>query len=153
MGADGKGFFDNDEAMDWLAGWEEADEGEGTPDNPGRIAFVIGALAAAVEHKGYLDVDIGECALAAAEAVAAAGGKPGESFNNKNEPQPSIRALAAWARSPHAKLLDQPEVRELARQAIDRSLGDDSEVAALWDESDEAGVWRKGVSELRARLA
>jgi hypothetical protein len=150
MGAWGTGIFDNDEAMDWLAGWEEAVEGEGDADEPGRIAFVIGALAVVVEHKGYLDIDAGECALAAAEAVAAAGGKPGPALSGKVDE--SVLALAKWAKGPSAKILNQPEVRALAIQAIERSLGAESEIAELWAESEEADQWRASVDDLRTRL-
>ncbi|MDP1661101.1 MAG: DUF4259 domain-containing protein [Phycisphaerales bacterium] len=150
MGAWGTGIFENDEAMDWLAGWEEAIEGEGTADEPGRIAFVIGALAVVVEHKGYLDIDAGECALAAAEAVAAAGGKPGAGLAGGEEQ--SLKELAAWAKGPGAKILNQPEVRALAVEAIDRSLAGESELTELWAESADADVWRAGVSDLRTRL-
>lgn len=150
MGAWGTGIFENDEAMDWLAGWEEAAEGEGTADEPGRIAFVIGALAVVVEYKGYLDIDAGECALAAAEVVAAAGGKPGASLTGS---EPPLKALAAWAKGPGAKILNQPEVRTLAVEAIDRSLAEESELAELWTESDEAEAWRAGVTDLRKRLS
>lgn len=150
MGAWGTGIFDNDEAMDWLAGWEEAPEGEGDADEPGRIAFVIGALAVVVEHKGYLDIDAGECALAAAEAVAAAGGRPGAALSGKVDE--SVLALAKWAKGPGAKILNQPEVRALAVQAIDRSLAGESEIVELWSESESAEAWRTGVDDLRSRL-
>lgn len=151
MGAWGTGIFDNDEAMDWLAGWEEAAEGEGDADEPGRIAFVIGALAVVVEHKGYLDIDAGECALAAAEAVAAAGSRPGVALSGNADE--SVLALAKWAKGPGAKILNQPEVRMLAVQAIDRLLGVESEIVELWAESEVTEQWAAGVDDLRKRLS
>ncbi len=153
MGAWGTGIFENDEAMDWLAGWDEAAEGEGDADEPGRLAFVIGALAVAVEHKGYLDADIGECALAAAETVAITNGKPSSTLALLKDPEDPIVQLKKWASTRHADILRQKEVRDLALQAIDRSLGKDSEVAELWADSEEDGAtWLAGIKDLQARL-
>jgi len=152
MGAWGTGIFDNDDALDWVLGWEEADEGEGTADEPGRISFVIGAMAVAVEHKGYLDVDAGGCALAAAEVVAAACGKPGAGMKPAPGADGSLVKLAAWARGAGAKVLNDPDVRALARQAVDRATGPESEIAELWDESEDAVAWRAVADDLRKRL-
>ena len=153
MGAWGTGIFENDDALDWLLGWETADEGEGTADDPGRIAFVIGAMAVAVDHKGYLEVDAGSVALAAAEVVAAASGKTGPAMKKGPDADGALVELASWTRGPHAKLLNDPEVRTLARQAVDRAIGKDSEVAELWDESEEGAQWRAVAAELRNRLS
>lgn len=152
MGAWGCGIFDNDDAMDWLIGWETADEGEGTTDEPGRIAFVIGAMALAVDHKGYLDSDTGAAALAAAEVVAVAGGKPSAAIKKGTDEDGSLTALAAWARSPQASLLKDPQTRSLARQAVDRALAQDSEIAELWDDTEHGTEWRAIAADLRARL-
>ncbi|HZW07711.1 MAG TPA: DUF4259 domain-containing protein [Phycisphaerales bacterium] len=153
MGAWGTGIFENDDALDWVLGWQEAGEGEGTADEPGRISFVIGAMAVAVDHKGYLDVDAGGCALAAAEVVAAACGKPSPAMKPGPEADEALAELAAWVRTPHAKVLNDPDVRALARQAVDRACGPESEAAELWDESEHAAAWRAAVDDLRSRLA
>lgn len=150
MGAWGTGSFENDDALDWLAEWSDAKEGPGDEDEPGRFAYVIGALAVAVDEKGYLDSDAGACALAAAEAVAAANGKPDPSLK-KNDGD--VAALVTWARSKHADDLRNPQAKQLALQAVDRVLADESELAELWSESEEAENWRKAVDGLRARLA
>lgn len=154
MGAWGTGIFDNDEAMDWLAGWEEAAEGEGDADEPGRIAFVIGALAVAVEHKGYLDADIGECALAAAETVATASGRSSSALTQRKDPEDPVLQLIKWAKTKHADPLRQKDLRDLALQAIQRTLSNDSEIAELWADSEEdGGTWLTGIKDLQARLS
>jgi len=153
MGAWGTGSFENDDALDWVIGWETASEGEGTENDPGRIAFVIGAMAVAVDHKGYLEVDGGSAALAAAEVVAAANGKPSAAMKPGPEADKALTELASWARGQHARLLNDPEVRALARQAVTRTTGKDSEIAELWDESEQSAEWRAAAEDLGKRLA
>ncbi|MFT3684407.1 MAG: DUF4259 domain-containing protein [Phycisphaerales bacterium] len=152
MGAWGTGIFDNDDAMDWVIGWETAPEGEGTTSDPGKLNFVIGALAAAADAKDYLDSDAGAAALAAAEIVAAASGKPARSFVKGKDADESLTELAAWSRSVNARPLNDSKARELACQAIDRVLGPDSELAELWDDSEHSTEWRAIADELRKRL-
>ena len=64
MGAWGHGSFQNDSAMDWL------DELPGSDR-----AMVREALERVVGASGYVEVDDGSAALAAAELIAAAHGK------------------------------------------------------------------------------
>lgn len=153
MGAWGSGVFDNDEAMDWCGDWADAPEGEGTDDEPGRLAFIIGAMAVALEEEEFIDIDTAECALAAAEAVAAAVGKPCAAIKSAVADDESLFTLKKWAASKHAETLRTAKVRELARQAVAAAASDRSEAAELWSESDNHAAWRQGIDDLLTRLA
>jgi len=91
----------------------------------------------------YLEVPEGAPAIAAAEVVAAAAGRP-PARDSYNE-----RALD-WA-AENAEL-GSPEMRALAQRAVLRVGADESEFPQLWiDEADEA-TWVKGLAGLRTRL-
>lgn len=149
MGAWGTGIFENDDALDWLCEWQDADDGVGDEDEPGKFAYVIGALAVAVDTKGYMEVDTGGCALAAAESVAAANGKIGPEMK---KPEGALAELLAWSKGRQADDLRTTQARRLAMDAVDRVLAENSELAELWSESEDSESWRGRVADLRARL-
>lgn len=66
MGSWGSGLFQNDSAADLVFVLE----------HPADLELIINALRAVDDHKGYLDVDFGDAALAAAEIVTALCGQP-----------------------------------------------------------------------------
>lgn len=133
MGAWGTGIFDNDTACDW------AHELEGQRD----LRVIERTLDAVLDGDDAPDADIGEEALAAAEALARLQGHWGvrNSYTER---------MDAWVEAagltPPAALVDK------AHAAIDRILGTDSELAELWGESDEFDGWKAAVAELRGRL-
>ena len=130
MGAWGAGSFENDDAMDWIGGLAP-----GSGVNDVRAALVPVTLAD--DH--YVEAPDCSIAIAAAEAVAAARGRP----------MPSLpEEVSAWAKT-ETKLA--PELVELARAAVDR-IARKSELKDLWDESDSADAWRARISDLRKRL-
>lgn len=131
MGAWDVGFFENDDAMDWLALLEE----EGA-------SAIEAAFAAALDGPPeYLERDVGASALAAAAVVAALRGRPGSGLPREAGVWVATHAGAATA-----------QVAERARRALDRAADPErSEVAELWrDSGDDA--WLRAVADLRSRL-
>ena len=129
MGAWGPGSFDNDDAMDWVGGL--------TPDSGD--AALRPALTAVAEGHGYVEGPDCSIAIAAAEAVAAARGKPAATLPPE---------VAAWLQSgPHIAR----DLVDVARKAI-RRVVTDSELKDLWEESESAEQWREAMSDLESRL-
>ncbi|MBK8994957.1 MAG: DUF4259 domain-containing protein [Myxococcales bacterium] len=135
MGAWDVGTFDNDTACDW------AFELHGIED----LSVVRHAIEAVlVTGSDYLDADHACEALAACEVIARLKGKWGEQ-NAHTE------ALDKWVRT--HPLTPAPELVQHALEAIDRIVGQPSELRELWDESPDAAKWHAAVAELRARVA
>ena len=129
MGAWGTGAFENDTALDWV--WELEDGG---------IIAIESALDDAVRASDLsapTDVE----ALAAAEVVAAATGRPLPGLSD------DIATLVA-----HVAPSVTAEHIARARTAVERVL-DASELAELWAETDDADEWRGLVEDLLQRLA
>lgn len=132
MGAWDAGPFDNDDAMDWVAELEA----EGMPAAGGAIQAV---LDHAVDE--YLEAPVASQALAAAEVVAALRGQPAPEL-----PEDVQGWLAEHPGDPGDELV------AAARAAVARVLRQ-SELAELWEESEEAGTWRAATEDLRRRLS
>ena len=128
MGEWGVGPFDNDDAADWIDKLEEAPA----------ISTVRRALDIATMR--YVEVREASVAVAAAQIVAAALGHPGPALPTR---------AAAWVKEHSTIVTDQDQT--LAIAAVDRVLGDYSELRALWAESPDAG-WNDQMQELRHRL-
>ncbi|HET9849918.1 MAG TPA: DUF4259 domain-containing protein [Candidatus Dormibacteraeota bacterium] len=126
--------FDNDEANDWAYGLEDADD----------LAPVQAALAG-VDTAGAddLDADAATEALAACEVLARLRGRPGykNAYTEKVDDW-----VASHPIDPDAHVIEQ------AGRAIDRILGDNSELRELWDDSGDAEEWRAAVADLRNRV-
>ncbi|MEM8977268.1 MAG: DUF4259 domain-containing protein [Pseudomonadota bacterium] len=131
MGAWGLKSFDNDDAMDWVAEFEEA----------GAEAIKT-TLDAALNDIDELEAPEACEALAAAEIVAAT--KTGDQSNL------SEHALTALAK--YAGEVATPENLVLAKGAIGR-IKSNSELRDLWQDTDEFDAWIKDVEALEARLA
>ena len=125
MGAFGTSPFDDDGAMDWLAGFAE---------RPTLLA-VRRALA------GFPRRTEGEVFLAAAEVLAALRGWPRE------DAPPDV---VDWAEKQRRKGADLQAALDEARRGWAALPG--CELAALWAESPEQAAWLASVDELRARL-
>lgn len=132
MGAWGDGTFQNDAALDWLSGVESRG-----------IEAVRDALtrAATTPADGYLDVDDGASALAAAALVAAASG-----HGNERLPE---RALGWLDRIASELATDD---LALARRAVDRVVAPNSELAALWADHGPESGWHQRARALRSKL-
>ncbi|MBL8616038.1 MAG: DUF4259 domain-containing protein [Deltaproteobacteria bacterium] len=129
MGAWGTGSFENDDALDFLAGLEEEQD----------LEVVEDAIDAVIDVD-YVDSDAASAAVAAVEVVAAMLGKAAPRLPKE---------IAAWARSqgaPEAELVDA------AKKALDVVLNK-SELRNLWDDSEDADRWAEVIKGLAARLS
>lgn len=132
MGAWDAGSFGNDDAMDWLAEFEEK------PMDAIRTAI---AVVIESDENDYLDAPDCCIALAAVECVAAALGKPPKDF-----PDEAAETLAARPITPDLNLLKH------ARRTVEQILGKNSELKELWDESENPDEWYQVINDLKARL-
>jgi hypothetical protein len=133
VGAWATDSFGNDEALDWLR--DLIDEHD--------IYFIHNTLEIIVEFPPSEQPDSWDCccALAAAEMVAAAHGKPGDSL-----PSEAKEWLDAY------DFEADEEAVVLAQKAVDR-IERDSELRELWDDSAEKAGWYASLADLKARLA
>jgi hypothetical protein len=131
LGAWGALAFDTDEANDWAYDLEDATD----------LSIVAKAFAE-VERGGYLESGTGSEALAACEVLARLKGKPGytNAYTEKVD-----KWFAAHRISP------PPELVSRGNAAIDRVLGDESELRELWADAGEED-WLAAVADLRSRL-
>jgi len=131
MGAWGYNSFENDDAHDWLA-----DLVDGKVITP-----IEDALDAVLDDQDdYLEVDVSNSAIAASEIVAALSGRA-----SKSVPKPVVD----WIRS---KPKPKASLRNKARRALVRILGDNSELKDLWNESPDFAKWKASVKNLEKRL-
>ena len=136
MGAWGAGTLENDTAMDFLGAL--ALDGSADDDE---IA-VRAALTAPGEQEGYLDADLANDALAAAEVVAAAAGRPVATTDESTRTY--LETVATRS----------PGLAQLAGAALlvlELVTSEESELRELWEEADPA-EWLAAVDDLRARL-
>jgi hypothetical protein len=130
MGAWGSGPFDNDDAADLLT------ELAGM-DAVGRARRVQTAL---ILPDGYLEVDSGSMAIAAAALVAASNGM---SLDGPVEAQELIRS---------GTIPSDDRVRAHARTALSRVNTDDSEWRELWAESESLAEVAGMLTNIRLSL-
>jgi uncharacterized protein DUF4259 len=129
MGAWGTGSFENDDARDWIGDLAES----------AGLSAVDSALDVVATSARYLEAPECCAALAAAEVVAALGGRPGATVPEevstfaRGHPRPSP-ALVATAKTANHKIMQQ------------------SELLDLWRDSDEFESWRAEVADLQHRL-
>lgn len=90
----------------------------------------------------FLAAEEGWRALAAAELLAAA-----LSGETEGLPDPAVRG---WVGS--ANLTELEPLHEVARAALERVLGPDSELPELWAEREDAEAWEAEVERLRDAL-
>ena len=134
MGAWGTGVFDNDTACDWAYGLEEQSD----------LALIERTLDTVLAAAGeYLDASDAEEALAAIETIARLQGHWGV----RNSYTANVDA---WVEK--AKLQPPPALVRKAHAAIDRILGEDSEILELWDDSELLDEWKQEVDALRLRV-
>lgn len=127
-GAWGEGPFDNDDAQDWLA---ECSRGDAS----------VSQAIETVLRPGYLEIDVGSAAVAAAEVVAIANGKGTAATHAGAAPclakshAADVRALAPRARQALARVSD-PKFSELAQSWADG----------------KANRWAEHITQLAMRL-
>jgi hypothetical protein len=147
MGAWGTDAFENDTALDFVAIMEEAPDGEGTRAAPGKDALIVMTLMRAADEDDGQDSEAAAEGLAAAEVLAALMGKPSPLMM---DPEGPAEALVAWTRNGVTNLRN-PKNAVLALKAIERAKT--SELADLWDESEQGAEWLAAVEDLKARLS
>jgi hypothetical protein len=126
MGAWGPREFDNDAANDWL------DEIRDTDD---LVDACRDALQGALDED-YLDADPASAAIAAAAVVAAI-------HDGNRGSVPDVVRITGFA-------VDS-SMRRLALRAIAAASATDSELASLWEDTDDAD-WRATLQALVKRL-
>lgn len=136
MGAWGRGAFENDGALDFLAAFAA----EGVP----RLISAFTLLP-----PDYIEVDQGEAVVAGAEIVAAAWGRPGPDLPE------DARQLALGSAS---LIRAVPGLPQLALKALARVVIDGSELHDLWaeygeiDQAEELDAWLADMADLQFRL-
>lgn len=129
-GAWGADSFSNDDALDWLNRCIESKDSK----------VVASALNTAI-HSNSLEASDGAAAVAAAEVVAAAAGKPGK---------PLPKELDDWLK--HQPKQELAKFAPVARKALVRVKDARvSELAQLWQESSDR-QWDSTIAELEKRL-
>jgi hypothetical protein len=132
-GAWGFGTFENDDALDWLSDLEST---SGTQ--------LLEAAVRQVDTKAnYVEAPTCSVALAAAEVIAAANGRPAQKL------PPEVAAWIKRVRSPmNASLLME------ARLAVEKCRGPkNSELRELWQKSKDEKAWLDDTAGLLERLA
>ncbi|MRW82594.1 DUF4259 domain-containing protein [Pseudoduganella sp. FT26W] len=127
--------FGNDYAQDWAEDLHET----------GNLDAVEDTLNTALDTPGELDAPFAAEALVAIEVLARLQGKGGP----RSEDSASVDEWVA-ARKPKAK--PRADLADKAARALERILSEESELRALWEESEHYEAWRASVEDLRARL-
>ncbi len=131
MGTWGVGSFENDAAADWTVDLEESED----------LSLIESAFQKSTA--AYLEGPDGEEIIAAAETVLALSGSSAASVPAE---------VQAWV-SNH-RHLPLAAVKAAPISALDRVLGEDSELLELWSEAEEEyAQWRANLERLRESLA
>jgi hypothetical protein len=132
MGAWGTGPFDNDDAADFATSLDHLQ-----PEL--RVGAIRDALTDAAEQTGYLDRDVGGAAVAAAALVAAQGDKglPIDCIHGPKQLIPEVPG----------------DLRPIAGLALQRVLGECSELNELWLDSPDGEAWLHMVAQLTEALS
>lgn len=130
MGAEGSKTFENDDASDWLSGFES----DGAPSVQAALNAVL-----ELDANDYVQATEAACAIAAAEVVAAA--KDGDVSRLPEEYRDAIRE--------HGEEIE--EFGKPAQRALNRVLRN-SELKDLWEEQGELEAWQDDLREIIERL-
>jgi len=133
MGAWAEDTFGNDTACDWVGTFL---------DDPG-LPAAKSAIEAVLQADDYLDSDEACDCLAACEVLARLQGRWGVRNAYSEE-------LDKWI---EANPTPVPEnLKASADSAIERILGEDSELPELWDEGGRNEAWHRAIDDLRQRI-
>lgn len=134
MGTWDIGFFDNDMACDW----------ENEINSKTSLKYIEDALTPVVNNKEeFLDIDLANRALAAAEAIAIILGK--DSINSSY-----TEHLDKWAKDYDKEI--PKELLKLAINAIDKVLASNSELKQFWKIRAEHDDWLDIIEKLKDKL-
>ena len=134
MGAWSVDPFGNDDAADWAYELEEA-------DSLSPIEEAIDAVLSSGED--YLEAPQACVAIAAIEVLARLAGRSGEKTSH-------TEAVDNWVAS--VQLKPPVELIDKAQAALARILAENSELAELWQDSDDHDAWQASMDDLQARV-
>lgn len=130
MGVQGPKSFQNEVALEWVSELAEYTD----------LAGAVGAIDAVMADKAdYLDADVCQEGVAAAEVVAAAAGKPAA------ELPAEVKTWIGGKPKPDAALV----AKTLEAMA---AIREKSELHEFWEDSDDLAGWTAAMDELKARL-
>jgi hypothetical protein len=131
-GAWGYGSFENDDALDWVLELERASGPQ----------FLQTTLQHVDTGTKYVEAPTCAIALAAAEVIAAAIGRPPKALPSE---------VAAWIKRVRPTM--SPMLLAAARAAVQKCRGPkNSELRELWQESKDEKAWLDDTASLLARL-
>jgi len=136
MGAWGTGYFEDDAAFDFMADVEESKNPKQTIQNAFQDAL----------KADYLECDQGNAVIVAAAYVD--GQTNGTKFSSPERDEP----LDIDTFSERYPNYDFSGLKQMAGQALQKVLTDESELKELWEETEEFEAWRDGVEKLIRRL-
>jgi len=132
MGAWSHEPFGNDDANDWAYGLEDTKD----------LSLVEGAIDRVLQTNGYLEAPEASEAIAAVEVLAKLLGKGTQS-------DAYTEKVDEWVKS--ISLRPSPSLLAKANQALERILGEDSELCELWSESDST-EWAASIKALQGAI-
>lgn len=134
MGTWDVGSFDNDDAADWAYELEDC----------GDLSVIENAIAGVLDpDDDYVEAPVAAEAIAAIEVLARLQG-------NWGERSAYTETVDAWVE--RERLPVPAALAKQAVQALDRIVGEQSELRELWAESEEFDAWMASVAELRSRV-
>lgn len=133
MGTWGIGSFENDDAADFMIDALES----------GDLSLLGEMFDNVLTSTEYVEAPDATVAIAAAEIVAAALGRPTPAAQQEE-------GLTEWLARIRPTL--DADLATRARTALTRILADNSELRELWEETDEFQDWQAVVTELLSHL-
>jgi hypothetical protein len=133
MGAWSENAFGNDIACDWAGDFV---------DDPG-LDRIRSALDAVLKTDGYLDSDPACECLVACEIIARLQGRWGLRDSYSAD-------IDTWVTANPTAI--SRDLQDAAIAAIDRILGEDSELVELWDDGGPNSEWHEAMDDLRNRV-
>jgi hypothetical protein len=127
--------FGNDYAQDWAQDLHETSN----------LDAVADTLNTALDTPGELDAPFAAEALVAIEVLARLQGKGGPRTDDS-------ASVDEWVEARKPKAKPRADLAEKAVRALDRILSEESELRALWEESEHYAEWLASVEDLRSRL-
>jgi hypothetical protein len=127
--------FGNDYAQDWAQDLHETSN----------LDAVADTLNTALDTAGELDAPFAAEALVAIEVLARLQGKGGPRTDDS-------ASVDEWVEARKPKAKPRADLAEKAVRALDRILSEESELRALWEESEHYAEWFASVEDLRSRL-
>lgn len=127
--------FGNDYAQDWAQDLHETSN----------LDAVADTLNTALDTPGELDAPFAAEALVAIEVLARLQGKGGPNTDDS-------ASVDEWVEARRPKAKPRADLAEKAVRALDRILSEESELRALWEESEHYAEWLASVEDLRSRL-